>query len=349
MARIAFESVTSTFTILNPFNNFAVEEHRVEVRKDPLLGDTSVYNPFLQDKARFFFGENDRDLIKKIAEDAAGTCIFCPGNVMQKTAKYPSGLLPDGRISVGEAVLFANAFSVGANHPVISLSKAHFLKPSEFSPELLTNGFLAARQFLRAVYPKDSSAAYVTVNANYLQPAGASLVHPHMQMLVTPIPYSYHARHLHAARAYREKHGSAYYADLIEKEKSVGARYIGQKGNWHWIAAFSPMGSNEIMAVHADEQDFAALSEADVLDLSAGISKTLAFYEGLGHLCFNFSLFSVRRDVPAEGYRCLFKIITRQNLCAAYRNDDYFLQKLLQAELIFNLPEELANRLHKVF
>jgi galactose-1-phosphate uridylyltransferase len=170
-----------------------------------------------------------------------------------------------------------------------------------------------------------------------------------MQMLVTPVPYSYHARLVHAALLYREKHGSAYHADLVEEERKIGSRYIGQKGNWHWIAAFSPMGSNEITAVHNDEQDFAALSEADVQDLSTGISTVLAFYEGLGHLSFNFTLYSVRRDVPAEGFRCLFKIITRQNLCSAYRNDDYFLQKLLQAELIFNLPEELADKLKQVF
>ncbi len=349
MNRITFESVTSTFTILNPFNNFAPEEHRVEVRKDPLLGDTSVYNPFLKDKARFFFGENDQDLIKKLAEDTAPGCIFCPGSVMQKTARYPADLLPGGRLSSGEAVLFANAFSVGANHPVISLSKAHFLMPPELSPELLTDGFLVSRQFLRAVYPKDSSASYATVNANYLQPAGASMVHPHMQMLVTPVPYSFHARLLSAARAYQQRHGRSYFDDLIEQEKGAGVRYVGRKGGWHWIAAFSPVGSNEVIAVHDAEQDFAALSEEDARDLSAGIAKVLAFYDGLGHLCFNFSLFSVRRDVPADGSRCLFKIITRQNFCSAYRNDDYFLQKLLQAELIFNLPEELAEGLRKAF
>jgi hypothetical protein len=35
-------------------------------------------------------------------------------------------------------------------------------------------------------------------------------------------------------------------------------------------------------------------------------------------------------------------MISRQNLYPNYRNDDYFLQKLLQTELIINLPEEIA-------
>jgi UDPglucose--hexose-1-phosphate uridylyltransferase len=349
MVKIPFENVASTFTILNPFNNFAAEEHRVEVRKDPLLGDTSVYNPFLKDKARLFFGENDAELVKKLAEDNAKTCIFCGENVMQKTATYPAVLIPEGRMRVGEAVLFANAFSVGKYHPVIALSKAHFLKPSEFSPDLLTDGFKASQEFLRSVYREDPSAIYATVNANYLFPAGASLVHPHLQMLVTPVAYSYQARLLNASRLYRDKNGSSYFDDLVHEEKRISSRYIAQKGNWHWLATFSPMGSNEIMAVHEKETDFGSLSESDLRDLSYGISKVLSFYESLGRLSFNFALFSVRKGAEAEGFRCVFKIISRQNLYANYRNDDYFLQKMLQSELIFDLPEELAERLRKAF
>ena len=127
MANIQFERFGSTFTILNPFNGFAEEEHRVEVRKDPLLRDTSVYNPFLKDKAKAFFGQNDQELLARLAEDPAGSCIFCGENVMARTARYPDGLVPGGRVRQGEAVLFANLFSVGACHPVIALSKSHFL------------------------------------------------------------------------------------------------------------------------------------------------------------------------------------------------------------------------------
>ncbi|MBF0506921.1 MAG: hypothetical protein HQL09_08795 [Nitrospirae bacterium] len=43
------------------------------------------------------------------------------------------------------------------------------------------------------------------------------------------------------------------------------------------------------------------------------------------------------------------KIISRQNLYPDYRNDDYFLQKLLHSELIINLPEELAFKLRGYF
>jgi len=349
MSHIAFEKISSTFTILNPFNDFAPEEHWVEVRKDPLLGDTSVHNPYLKDKAMAFFGYNDAELIKKLAEESAKSCIFCGENVLNKTARYPSGILSQGRIRTGEAVLFANLFSVGAYHPVIALGSAHFLKLSEFAPQLLTDGMEAAQEFLRSVYRTDASAVFTAVCANYLFPAGASLVHPHLQMLVTPQAYSYHARLLDACRLYHEKYGTSYFDDLVVEEKRIGARYIAEQDGWNWLAAFSPMGSNEITAIHEKEADFGALSNGALQDLSHGISKVLLLYERLGHLSFNYALFSVRQGARAEGFRCVFKIISRQNLYPNYRNDDYFLQKMLQTELIFNPPEDLAEQLRKMF
>ena len=349
MSGIVFESLSSDFTIKNPYKDFSEEQHRVEIRKDPLLGDTSIYNPFLKDKARFFFGDNDPELIRKLVEDSSGTCIFCGEKVEKNTPCYPPDLLTEGRLRVGEALLFPNLFSIGKYHPVVSLSKAHFLKLSEFNPELIGNGLAAASQFLTRVYSVDPSVPYSVINANYLFPAGASLVHPHLQMLITPVAYSYHGRLIEACNAYYQKFGSCYYTDLIDEEKKTGLRYITQQGGWHWMTAFSPMGSNEVIAVHEGEGDFALLSDEDLRSLSDGISTVLSFYEDLGHLSFNYSIFSLRKSHFKKGFRCLLKIINRQNLYQNYRNDDYFLQKMLQSELIINLPEELAEKLRTLF
>ena len=64
MENIKFQKFESTFTILNPFNDFAEEQHRVEVRKDPLLGDTSVHNPYLRDKAKADMKALEEDVAK---------------------------------------------------------------------------------------------------------------------------------------------------------------------------------------------------------------------------------------------------------------------------------------------
>lgn len=348
MGNIEFETFESTFTILNPFNDFAEEVHRVEIRRDPLLRDTSVYNPFLQDKAKAFFGGNDQDLIGKLAAETAEGCVFCRESALSKTARFPDHLVPGGRLELNEAVLFANLFALAPHHPVIVLSSEHFLQPTAIGPSRLGDGFQLARTFLKEVYDRDSTLSFATVNANYLPPAGASLVHPHMQMLAADVPYTYHARLLDAAAYYLRQNGTHYFADLVAEERLLGERYIGRYGAWHWLAPFSPMGSNEIMAVHEGESDLGRISVRDLRDLSDGICRVLDLYGELGHMSFNFTLYSAKGG-ETVGFRCIFKIVNRQNLYPNYRNDDYFLQKMLGTDLILNLPEDLAQRARNQF
>jgi UDPglucose--hexose-1-phosphate uridylyltransferase len=348
MGRIVFESIESDVRFLNPMKEFAPDVQTLQIRKDPLLGDTSVFNPELKDKAQIFFGKCDQELIGRLVEDTAKTCFLCGEAVAKSTPRFMPDFSNEGRIRVGEALLFPNLFSLGTYHPVIRLCDAHFLKLSEFTPELIANGFLAAQQFNRMAYEKDPKVAYTAVTANYLFPAGASLVHPHLQMIATPLPYSYQARMLDGCSRWQNKFGSSYFTDLIQEEKNH-PRYVGQTGGWHWLTPFSPLGNNEVMAIHEEQCDLNFLTGDDVSNLSSGISKILFHYETLGHLSYNYALYSVRRERGDEGFRMLLKIITRQNLYSNYRNDDYFLQKLLQSELIINPPEELAEQLRKSF
>ncbi len=349
MSKIRFESHESDVKLLNPFNDFKEDVQKVEVRRDPLLGDISVYNSYLKHKVKFFFGENDQALIEKMIQESAKKCFFCSDAVATSTPRYPADIISEGRLKVGEAVLFPNLYPIGKYHSVIVLSKAHFLKLTEFSPEIIGNGLIAARNFINTIYSRDPEASFVSVNANYLFTAGATLVHPHLQMLITPMPYSLHGRLVEAGRLYYRDNGSCYFTDLIGEEKKNNIRYAAQKGKWHWIAPFAPMGINEINAVHESECDYGLLSDSDLGDVAYGICRVLSMYESLGHLGFNYSILSVRDPGLKDGFRCIVKVITRQNLYPNYRNDDYFLQKLLHSELIINLPEELALKLKGYF
>lgn len=348
MSKIKFQRIPSEARFHNPLRDFAEERHELEIRKDPLLGDTSVYNPYLKDKAKAFFGDSDPELIRRLVKESEKTCFFCGEKVEKGTPRFTADFLPEGRLKVGEAILFPNLFSLGMHHPVVCLCRAHFLPLSEFHPTLIADGLTAVQKFLKIVYEKDASAVFAAVTANYLFPAGASLVHPHIQMLVTPAPYAYHGRLLTAQHAYYAENRSAFFSDLVSEERN-GLRYVAGKGQWHWIAPFSPLGCNEFMAIHETSPDFGDLTAADIGDLSYGIARVLGFYESLGHLSFNYAVYSARVGSSFGGSRLIFKIISRQNLYPNYRNDDYFLQKLLQTELIITPPEELAPRLRDSF
>jgi galactose-1-phosphate uridylyltransferase len=340
MSKIKFDKCIQTQEFLNVTKGYARESFEVEVRYDPLLGNTSVYNRQLKGKLKVIFGTADEELITQMVHQSAGNCILCNGKIQSSTPKYPEALLKSGRIQIGEATLFPNLFPIGKYHAVISISKAHFLRLHEFTPQLLTDAFLSARDFARNVYKIDSLPLYITLNANYLFPSGSSLVHPHLQLLITSIPYSFHKRLIDACLCYYQRNSSNYFNDLIFEEKKRDERYISQYGRWHFAASYAPSGSNEIIAIHESEADISGLTETDMRDIASGISRILSYYEKMGFLSFNFTLFSSRNS---KGFNCFFKMMTRQNLYPNYRNDDYYLQKILHSELMIVLPEELAS------
>ncbi len=344
MAEIRFEAFEDALELLSP-EGLAPLRQRIQVRRDPLLGHTGVYNPALQDKARTLFGDIDREALIRLVAESAERCIFCPGR-LEATPRYPAALFPEGRLKQGEAVLFPNLYALARHHAVVVVSEAHFLELREFTPQRIGDAMLLMQKFMETVSQQEPDTAYATLNANYLYPAGASLVHPHFQLLMGPRPYAHQARLLEAWREYREREGSAYAADLATTEQRLGERYIGEQGGWHWLAAWAPLGNHEIQAMHASAADFAVLPESEVEALAEGLSRMLRLYEDLGFLSFNFALYSQRGH---EAARLFLRLVARQNPAPHYRSDDYFLQKLQQTELILLPPEELASRARRFF
>jgi UDPglucose--hexose-1-phosphate uridylyltransferase len=168
-------------------------------------------------------------------------------------------------------------------------------------------------------------------------------------VLITQEPYAQALRLAEACERYQAKHGTAYHPDLVETERARCERYIGQTGSWHWLAAYAPLASNEILAAHTYQGDFAQLADHDIAGLASGLSATLKLYAALGYLSFNFTLYARRDTGRADGFQCLLRCMTRQNPYANYRADDFFLQKGLQTELILTLPEYLAQQAAKFF
>lgn len=342
MTEIAFKRSHFTAEVLNPLKGFAFEQQQLEMRWDPLLGHTSLYNPGIESGLKTFIGEADRGLLEKLASESAPCCFFCPER-LDSTARFPESFLPAGRLQQGEATLFPNLFALAPYHAVIAVSHAHYLPPEGFTTRLVRDALTTAWDYTRVVYAHDPKAAFATIHANYLFPAGASILHPHFQVLISHQPYTHQERLLQACRAYHAEHASAYFADLVRIEERLGERWIAQTGDWDWLASFSPLAANEITGIHTGESDFALFSESTLDGLAEGLAGVLRFFGHLGYLSFNFSLYSRREPTLPDGFNCLIRCMTRQNPAPNYRTDDFFLHKGLESELILNLPERLAS------
>ncbi len=346
---IQYESFTRDTKFYNPLKDFDEDTHTIEFRRDPLLGIISIINRNLAGRAQILFGETDHDLIEHVAEESRADCFMCPEKVTQYTPKYTTDIIPSGRITKGDATLFPNLFPLSEFHAVCSLTKEHYLRLENFSQDFLINGFQACLEFIRQATSKaDSAMNYATINCNYLFPAGASVVHPHIQVLGGDIPYTYLDRVLEESHIYFQKYNSNYWKDLVIKERGINERYIGRTGTVEWITSFSPIGTNEIQGIIQNKSNFLELTDNDIISLGKGLSKIIQYYGEEGWSTFNFTLYSGPLT-EVEWFSCNLRIVSRPNVYKNYRADDYFLQKLLGTEILVTSPELLAKELSNKF
>lgn len=340
---IEFWMYRSVAPFINPLKNWQLDEQPLEFRRDPLLGHVSVFSPAIQGKRDILFPAPDPSFVQSVADATRPSCFLCDGKWEKMTPKYPDELIPGGRLRKGEVVLFPNLFPTSSYHAVIMLGNSHYRTLDDFPEDLLGDAFDVSLEFIRTVFEKNRQMVYATVNANYLPPAGSSVFHPHVQILMAPVPSTHHEKVLRASRRYYEEHGSSYWRDLVDTEYRKGDRYVMNIGSSHWIMAFSPVGTNEVLGIFPDKGNIVKWDQDDVMALAKGASLVLKFYHQQGFSTFNFSLFSAPLGDDSICYAAFVRFVCRQNFVPNYRTDDYYLQKLMENEIIASTPEELAG------
>ncbi|MEJ5299978.1 MAG: hypothetical protein WHS38_03220 [Thermodesulforhabdaceae bacterium] len=340
---LEFWTFRSVAPFRNPLKNWELDEQMLEFRKDPLLGHVSVFSPAIQGKKDILFPAPDPSYVQSIADATRPSCFLCDGKWEKMTPKYPEDLISGGRLRKGEVVLFPNLFPTSSYHAVIMLGVDHYRSLDNFPEDLLSDAFSVSLEFVRTVFRKDPQMVYATINANYLPPAGSSVFHPHVQILISPVPSTHQERVLQASRRYYDQNGRSYWKDLVEVESEKNERYVMKLGESHWIMAFSPIGTNEILGIFPEKGNILKWEEDDVAALSRGVSLSLKFYYSLGFSTFNFSLFGSPLGDDSPYYGAFIRLVCRQNFVPHYRTDDYYLQKLMENEIISTTPEELAK------
>lgn len=89
---------------------------------------------------------------------------------------------------------------------------------------------------------KDRSVAYVTSFYNYGPNAGASIWHPHYQILSLPVVPAHTEHSIRGAREYYKKHGRCVRCDIIRTERRSGVRIVEENGS---AIAFTPYASKK--------------------------------------------------------------------------------------------------------
>ncbi len=346
---ISFEKVASRAKIQNQENGPEKDVQNVEYRRDPITGRICTILIGLAEKLKLF-GETDRDLIKRIAEQTKKTCPFCPETIEKLTPVFPKQYFPQGRIRTGESVLFPNLFPRSEFEAVVVLSRRHYLKLDEFNTDLLTNAFKSCLVFIDRIKEMNLPEKYATIGCNNLFPAGASSMHPHIQVSVRSMPFYINEILIDESKKYFKLNGSNFWDELIQVEKKSGERYIGSVGNTEWIVPFAPMGRNDVMGVIKHRSNLTEFSEEDLMNLGEGLSRILKYYERKGLSSFNFVIHSGPIHEELEYFWSSLRIMSRANLREVYLStDSWYGTSLLFEGISSEFPEKQAEEIRAFF
>jgi galactose-1-phosphate uridylyltransferase len=341
---ITFEKTVKTSSVLEPSKNFKEEVLAFEYRTDPLTGrNTTVIKGMLEYMSKFLV--SDEELLNSLVEKTRAGCPFCPENVKTKTPMFPEDFVKGGRICVGDAVVVPNFLGHAERSILVILSKEHHLKLKDFNSKLVFDGFKGGVVYLRKLSEVKPSIRFPGFIINYMPPAGSSMFHPHMQVLVRDRPFYLVKLMLEKSKAYFENNKSSYWADLLEKERGR-ERYLFGKDDVEWLVPFAPLrGINEVEAIVRGKSNLLELTNREWLELAEGITKILQYYDREGYISFNIILVSGPLNEHLDYFDVNLRMMSRPGIQACSFTDAWALPYLLWDGEAVEEPEHFAEKL----
>lgn len=336
MSEIKFEKKTVIAEIRNPLKGFEITTEEIEIRTDPLLNyHVRISKPKGLDKIP---EENPlSDFVKN-----SKPCFFCEGRVEKQTPMMPEHIYAPGRIQVGDALLFPNLSGFGKFSGVCIFSKEHYTPLDKFTKSQIFNVLKACQIYFQSCAASGNDKLYPSVNFNYLLPAGSSILHPHIQPFLDPVPTNFHQDLITASENYMLGKDSSYWDQLKILERK-SARFLFEGESSFWFTPFAPTGFNEINGIIGSGQSFSDLSDDVLEELSDGIIKIFLFYHTINHNSLNMTIFSPPMNSQQNSsFSCLLKIASRPVFMQHYRNDVTFFEKFHNETIIDKYPEQVA-------
>jgi len=343
---IRFRKLKEKAVLHNPLKNFEIDSQPIEYREDPISGLTS----FVRTGRAFWAGiyKTDEALLEKLVEETKERCFFCPEKVETSTPKFPADFIPEGRLTRGEATLFPNLFAHKRYSAIIAMSQKHYLKLNEFEPNLFTDAFKLADFYIRRAH-EVSGVKYAEIGGNYLYPSGSSIVHPHLQVIVSDGAHYLIKVYVEKGKTYYKKYSKNVWDELINEEKQLGERYIGKIGSTEWFTPFAPIREDQVNAIVQGKSNFLEFNDQDWESLAHGLSRVLKAYHDKGFSCFNFAIYSGPLGKKLKYLRAGMKVTSRSSVQLYPVSDTWYSNSILLDGFVVEPPEVVAKEMHPYF
>ena len=277
------------------------------------------------------------------------SCPFCEGKESETppeiSAVRPSGTPPDtpgwsirtipnkyaavgdhGEFVLERDGLFEEAPAVGA-HEVIIETPDHDARIERYSiPKLRALLSVYRERFIDL--HRDPRFKYIQIFRNEGALAGASLEHPHSQIIAIPITPQWLEVELASARAHFDKSGSCLFCDLLTQERADGRRIVFENDLFVSFAPFASRFPYETWIFPKTHcHDFQLVSDEELDALARVMQRTLrALEKSLDRPPFNYIIHSAPSGMPeatesdsiAAHYHWHFEIIPRLTKIAGF-------------------------------
>jgi UDPglucose--hexose-1-phosphate uridylyltransferase len=137
---------------------------------------------------------------------------------------------------------------------------------------------------------KDSRLRYILIFKNKGERAGASLEHPHSQLIATPVLPDLVKNELRVAARYFEFKERCVYCDIITQEKEENKRVVFENNSFIAITPFASIAPFEVMILPKEHcSDFAQIKLSLVNDLAEILQNTLRLINKVvPNIAYNF-------------------------------------------------------------
>ena len=343
---IRFKKHEEKALLHNPLKGFEIDSQPIEYREDPISGLTS----FVRTGRAFWAGvyKTDEAFLERLVEETRGRCFFCPEKVATSTPTFPADFIPEGRLTRGEATLFPNLFAHKRYSAIITTTGKHYLKLNEFEPSLLINAFKLADLYIRRAHEKGGTE-YAEIGGNYLYPGGASIVHPHLQVIASHGAHYLMRLYMDKGKAYYRKYSQNFWQELVNKEKQLGERYLGKVGSTEWFTPFAPIREDEVNGVVRGKSNFLEFGDQDWEGLAQGLSRVLKAYHDKGFSCFNFAIYSGPLGKKLKYLWAGIKIVSRSSVQPYPVSDFWYSNCILLDGFVVEPPEQVAKEMRPYF
>lgn len=221
-----------------------------EIRKDPVFG-------------RWVIIASERGLRPNDfrADSAANACPFCPGNedmtppviyslpgpaggwrLRVVRNKYPA-LVGDGSMDSRRDGIYDSMDGMGFHEVIIETpehERALEQMPREAVADVIRTYMLRVREI-----KKDPRIKYVMVFKNHGRNAGATLLHPHSQIIAMPMAPLRVMQEIDGAADYHDERGTCVFCDIAREESAFKKRVVAENGDFIAVTPYASRFSFE--------------------------------------------------------------------------------------------------------